>query len=124
MYDTILALINTNKADASNITPAEDREVDIALLDYIKSLLPLAKGVFTIGDVNGSDISKTITFPNVGTSNYYVLGSLKGRSANFDIDNDVFWIWGSPTTTSFKLYLREVASNVQILDFYWEIKQV
>ena len=123
MYETVLGLINQNKASASDITAEEDREVDIAIIDYIKSIAPLQKGVYNIGDTLTDEVH-TITFPNIGTASYYVLGSLKGNSTNYDTDNDVFWGWSSPTSTSFKLALREISGNNQNLDFYWELKKI
>jgi hypothetical protein len=81
----------------------------------------LYKGVYVIGDVSGSDISRTVTFPSVGTSEYFVLGSLRSDDPNWDKNNDVFETWGIPTESSFKLYLREVASNVQDLKFHYLI---
>lgn len=77
------------------------------------------KGVYTIGDVSGSDMIRTVTFPSVGTSGYFVLGSLRSDDSNWDRNNDVFETWGVPTENSFKLYLREVASNVQDLKFHF-----
>jgi|TARA_R110000782_G_scaffold2867_2_gene10727 hypothetical protein len=123
-YGEILELIATNKADNSGITAAEDRQVDIAILDFIKDNIPILKGVQQIGDVSPTDQSITITFPDIGTSSYYVIGTLKGNSSNFDTDNDVFWLFGATTTNSFKIYLREVSGNVQNLFFYWELKLI
>jgi len=118
-------LVNQNLADNSDILPIEHREVEnelINLLEEILTKLPLASGVYSIGDVNGTDVIKTIIIPNVGTSNYYVVGSLQSKSANFDNDNDVIWMFKDPTSTSFKITLREVAGQVQNLDFHWEVK--
>ena len=92
-YGSILELIELNKADNSGITAAEDRQVDIAILDFIKDNIPILKGVKQIGDVSPTDQSITITFPDIGTSSYYVIGTLKGNSSNFDTDNDVFWLF-------------------------------
>jgi hypothetical protein len=120
-------LVEQNLADNSDILPGEHREVEnelINLLEVILTKLPLASGVFQIGDVNGVDIIKTVIIPNVGTSNYYVLGVLRSNSTNYDLDNDVIWMFKDPTSTSFKLCLREVAQQVQNLTFYWEIKQI
>ena len=119
------SLVTLNLADNSDILPIEHREVEnelINFLEVVNSLLPLATGVYSIGDVNGTDIVRTIIIPNVGTSNYYVIGSLQSKSVNFDADNDVFWQFKDPTSTSFKITLREVSSNVQNLDFHWEVK--
>jgi|TARA_R110000782_G_scaffold165552_1_gene257453 hypothetical protein len=119
------SLVTLNLADNSDILPIEHREVENELINFLEvmnSFLPLATGVYSIGDVNGTDIVRTIIIPNVGTSNYYVIGSLQSKSVNFDADNDVFWQFKDPTSTSFKITLREVSSNVQNLDFHWEVK--
>lgn len=120
----IQELINLNLADASNITPAKHREVETALLDYIKSILPLTKGFIAIGDITGSDELFTVNIPDVGTVNYYVSGSFKSLSANHDADNDVAWTWRETTATSFKISIREISSNLQNLVFYYEIKAI
>jgi hypothetical protein len=52
------------------------------------------------------------------------VGTLRGNSAKFDSDNDVFWMFGGTTTNSFKLYLREVSGVTQNLSFYWELKLI
>lgn len=123
-YEEIQSLINSNLADFSNIVPEKHREVEQALLNYIEDNLPLRKGSLFIGDIVGTDRIVTINFPNIGTSNYYVLGSLRSNSANFDSDNDVFWQFRETTATSFKLTLREVAGVSQNLTFFYEIKKI
>lgn len=79
----------------------------------------LYKGMYDIGDVTSVDIMRNVTFPDVGTSAYFVLGSIKSSSSNWDKDNDVIPTWGNPTNASFELYLREVSGNVQNLKFYY-----
>lgn len=117
----IQTLIDTNLADNSNITPAEHRAVETELLNYIKANVPLAKGTFHIGDI-GTDAWYTVTFPSVGTTGYYVMGSLRSLGTNYSNDNDLFWVWRDPTASSFVVALREVSGNLQNVDFYWEIK--
>jgi hypothetical protein len=119
------SLVTLNLADNSDILPVEHREVENELINFLEVLnskLPLATGVYNLGDVNGTDVIKTVIIPNVGTSNYYVIGSLQSKSANFDTDNDVMWMFKDPTSTSFKIALREVAGQTQNLDFHWEVK--
>jgi hypothetical protein len=119
------SLVTLNLADNSDILPVEHREVENELINFLEVLnskLPLATGVYNLGDVNGTDVIKTVIIPNVGTSNYYVIGSLQSKSANFDTDNDVMWVFKDPTSTSFKIALREVAGQTQNLDFHWEVK--
>lgn len=120
------ALVVQNLADESEILPVEHREVEdrlIDLLEDILSKLPILTGVYSVGDASGSDSIRTINIPNIGTSSYYVSGSFQSKGSNFDADNDVFWQFKNPTSTSFQLLMREVAGNTQNLDFHWEIKR-
>jgi len=80
----------------------------------------LYKGSINIGNPTTDDV-RTITFPTVGTTAYFVLGSLRSNSASGNDDNDVFWVWKDPTATSFKLWLREVVDFTQDLTFYYTI---
>jgi hypothetical protein len=123
-YTEVQDKIILNLADFSNIVPEKHREVEQMLLDYIEQNLPLYRGSFIIGDISGSDQIFNITFPSVGTSEYYVIGSIKSNSSNYDADNDVIWVWREPTTVGFKIALREVSGNIQNLTFYYEIKKI
>lgn len=124
LYSEVQDKINLNLADFSNIVPEKHREVEQMLLDYIEQNLPLYKGVFNIGNVSGPDQIFNITFPSVGTSDYYVIGSIKSNSSNFDSDNDVFWCFRETTATGFKLAVREVSGVTQNITFYYEIKKI
>ena len=123
-YNEVQDRINLNLADFSNIVPEKHREVEQLLLDYIKENIPLYKGSLAIGDVSGPDQVFNISFPDVGTFDYYVTGSIKSNSSNYDNDNDVFWVWRSPTSLGFQVAFREVAGNIQNLVFYYEIKKI
>lgn len=123
LYSEVQDKINLNLADNSNIVPEKHREVEQILLDYINENLPLHKGSLSIGDVSGDQIFN-ITFPDIGTADYYVIGSLKSNSSNYNSDNDVIWVWRETTTTGFKIALREVSGVVQNLTFYYEIKKI
>ena len=122
-YANVQDKINLNLADFSDIVPSEHREVEQILLDYIKENIPLYKGSLAVGNV-GTDQIFNITFPDVGTANYYILGSIRSNSANYNDDNDVFWVWKDPTTTGFKVAFREVSNVAQNLTFYYEIKKI
>ena len=120
------ALVVLNLADNSEILPIEHREVEDRLIDLLESVLsklPLLTGVYSVGDNTSADNIRTINIPNIGTSSYYVTGSFQSKSSDFNADNDVFWMFKNPTSTSFQLTLREVNGGVQNLDFHWEIKQ-
>lgn len=117
----IEALIGEKLADASEITPQEIRESFSAILNFVKKTSPLAVGTYTIGDF-GTDSLRTVNLPyDVGTSDYFVVGSLISKSSNFNQDNDVIEMIKNKTATSFKLCLREVSSDVQNLDYDWAI---
>jgi len=122
-YENVQDKINLNLADFSNIIPAKHREVEQLLLDYITENLPLYKGSVAIGDVVGDQVFN-ITFPALPTNLYYVVGSIKSNSTNFDADNDVIWVWREATTTGFKIALREVSGVPQNITFYYEIKKI
>jgi len=74
-------------------------------------------GTEFIGDINPSDMSKTITFLTVGTSNYLVTGSLRSIGSVWDSDNDVLWMVRTKTATSFTLLFREISNSTQSLYF-------
>lgn len=74
--------------------------------------------------------SGSISLPDVFTDNlitvahnqnilipYTVVGVLVSQGADWNIDNDVFWMVKNCIANEFKLALREVANNVQNLRF-------
>ena len=89
--------------------------------DYIKNkpgvISFLKKGTYQIGDLKSVDELRTVSFDNVGTNNYMVIGTLVSNSSDFDRDNDVFFVIREKTDSSFKLGLREVSGIVQNLSF-------
>lgn len=123
-YQILLDLINRNLAGVPKIAPDKHREVEIALLNAIKllsqqSILTLNQGMIHIGDINTTDKRYTHTIPDVGTDQYFVIGSIAGASGFWDNSNDVFWTWGEPTRTSFAIYFREITNQVQDVNFWY-----
>ncbi|MDA6068631.1 hypothetical protein NJT12_03270 [Flavobacterium sp. AC] len=116
-------------AEGAEVNVQSDWSVtDILSPAYIKNKIDLSspflrKSVFNIGNVGSSgnvnDTKMTVSFPSVGTSNYMVLGALRGRSAFWNDDNDVFWTYGNEQSTSFEIFLREIVANTQDLKFYY-----
>jgi hypothetical protein len=95
---------------------------DSAILNKPDIVSPfLRKGNFQLGDVALTDSVLTVTFAEIGTANYMVAGSLVSKGADFNNDNDVFWMIREKTSTSFKLCLREVAQLAQLLEFNYVI---
>ncbi|UWY28792.1 hypothetical protein N4T20_02455 [Flavobacterium sp. TR2] len=124
----IEAKLNTIEIGAQKNVQSDWNVTDVLSDAYIKNKIAfnspfLRKDVFYVGNVgsngNVNDTKMTVTFPSVGTSNYMVLGSLRGRSAYWNDDNDVFWTYGGETSTSFEIYLREIVANNQNLNFYY-----
>lgn len=79
----------------------------------------LRHGTFDgIADIDGTQ-QRTVNFPDVGTTNYYVVGILKSRTASdWQGDTTVVWtIKENVTSSSFQLNLREISSTSQSLIF-------
>lgn len=103
---------------------ADYAQTNSGAADFIKNKPALnnylMKGTVSIADIYG-DQDKLVSFPNVGTSNYMVVGSLVSLSADYNDDNDVLWMVKSKTATSFRLLLREVSSKEQNLQFNYAL---
>jgi len=93
--------------------------------DFIKNkpatISYLRKGTFAIGDNPTTDSLKTVTFADVGTNNYMVVGCMVSTGSDFNADNDVIWMVREKSNTGFKLLLREVASADQNLIFNYAL---
>lgn len=117
----MLTKLNTIEEGAEKNVQANWNQADNTAADFIKNkpstISYLAKGTFVVGDVTTTDLLKTVTFPDVGTNNYMVVGCMVSVGSNFDMDNDVIWMVREKGNTSFKLTLREVAGIVQNLSF-------
>lgn len=78
----------------------------------------LLKGTYPLGDLIGSEDSKTVTFSDVGTTNYMVIGCLvsKGTMA---YDDDITFVIRDKTAISFKIVTNDSGSPTQVqnLDF-------
>lgn len=81
----------------------------------------LAKGSYPIGDVSYNDDSRTITFQDIGTANYMVMGTIVS-TGNQLYDNDVtFVIKGSSrTATGFVIVLADHRSSTQVQDLVFD----
>ena len=89
--------------------------------DFVKNkpetISYLRKGAFAIGDSTSTNSLITVTFPDVGTNNYMVVGCMVSTGSNYDLDNDVFWMIREKGNSSFKIALREVDPVLQNLSF-------
>jgi hypothetical protein len=105
------------------------------------SFEPLASGRIIIGDFGGSlvgvvlavtgdftncvvsqnlnagaDNLYTLTFPNVGTTDYQCVFTHVSKSGNFDLDNDIVWCQRSAGNTSVQIAGRQFAAAVDNID--------
>lgn len=138
-YTEVLDLIETNLATASNITAAEHREVEIALLNYGKTQnnyvgymtgvnLPVANGVsLTVnGDItsavgttsDGILVTLTTAMPS---TNYYVrsyIESLGTFAGDTEIRRESF---RKVSSTQFYYIQSETNSAAQNLKVHFEV---
>lgn len=72
-----------------------------------------------LGDApNGDDELIQINIPNVGTSNYVVMGHFTSViEGHWNYDNDIIWIVAKKTATYFKIGVRELAASTQNVYF-------
>ncbi|KGO88371.1 hypothetical protein Q765_00165 [Flavobacterium rivuli WB 3.3-2 = DSM 21788] len=81
----------------------------------INLLTVLARGRVYIGDVGGTG-SYTISFPNVGTTEYMpVITFMSGSAGTAGSTHDLTYATHSYNTTSFVLQLRQMGNSVQDL---------
>jgi len=77
-------------------------------------------GSFNVGDVSGGQ-SYSVTFPTVGTSEYYVQGSLISGATVPANDANVIWTIRDRTATGFSLYVRELSSSANNIIFEYTL---
>ncbi len=109
-----------------NIKPNWDAPENTAagILNKPVNLIPvLVENTVYIGDVTGSpaNMNLPISFANINTSDYMVVGNMVSQSAAWNNDSGVIWLTREHTATGFKLILSEVYGNVQSLRFYYKI---
>ena len=117
----IQTLIDTNLASGSTITATEHRAVETAILNYIADSAPLLKGTLTFGDIYSGHDNATISFSDLGTSDYIVLGTIVSKVSGVTNQDEVLFVIKDKTSTSFKVYFRELQSVVQNFDFDYVI---
>jgi len=135
-YAEILTLINTNLASGTNITAAEHRAVEIALLNYsqaksnyvgyITGFNVGASGSFTVGgglvSAVGDGLSTLCTIANpMPSTNYMVkiyIESLGDANKDFGIFTPSF---KKVNTTQFYLVLGEPGPYDQNLRIHFEV---
>lgn len=117
MYAKLLTIdMYAEKNVQANLDQTDDTKDDF-VKGQKQTISFLRKGTFAIGDNPATDSLKTVTFADVGTNNYMVVGCMVSVGSNFDADNDVMWMVREKGNTSFKLTLREVSGVVQNLSF-------
>lgn len=76
-------------------------------------------GSKSVGDLAGGNNTVSITFPDVGTGNYYVVGTWVSNpgSVNPGADSTIVWSISGRTNTGFILTCRETQATVQDVSF-------
>jgi hypothetical protein len=76
-------------------------------------LTALMANTYIIGNIaGGNDDLITVTFPNIGTTNYQVLCEFTSGHANGPAyDNDFSYVIDDKTATSFKICFNEISTN-------------
>jgi|GEM_PF-5692950 len=120
--------LNTIENGAQKNVQADFNVVNTSSDAFIKNkpnlLNLLYMGSIYIGNITENSYYKVISFPNVGTTNYQVVGSLRSNSTNLNIDNNVFHNTREHQATSFKLCIREMTNDDQDISFdYFLVKQ-
>lgn len=101
-------------------TPTAHRHVWSDIDNKPRVATILYNGLYYIGDVINDNFPQ-VTFPNVGTSDYMILGHLEPASGTLNNDNDVFWMASGRTATGFTLSLHEIGSARQVLYFRYAL---
>ena len=136
-YAEILTLINTNLASGTNITAAEHRAVEIALLNYsqaksnyvgyITGLTPGDPGTYTVGGglvsaVSADGLTTLCTIATAMPSTNYMVRihvqSLASGAADFAIFTPSF---DPVSTTQFNLILGQNGSYPMELRVHFEV---
>lgn len=101
-----------------------DSNLDTFIKNKFKSVAFLHGDSKKIGNVTSNSYSIVISIPDVGTSNYQVVGSIRSNSTNFNLDNNIFHNTREHTATSFRLCLREMSNDDQNISFdYFLVKK-
>lgn len=128
-------LFDTSSNLASRVTTLEtNRTLDLARIVALETALGghsiLYSGVYPTSnyfDVGGCDLKVDLTFADIGTVNYQVLGSLesyKVDESTYEADTQVFWAVRDKTAKGFKLCVCEHSGEQQYLKFRYVILSI
>lgn len=83
----------------------------------------LAKGITFVGDVpSGTGLTQTITFSDLGTNSYIVLGTIESPGGgSLSQDSSIDWAVYGKTNTTFSVHFQENQPAVQQISFAWVI---
>jgi hypothetical protein len=84
----------------------------------------VGQGVFTIGDVPGTDTGYTVTHGLGLNYSYRVLGSIRSNNSNHARDNTVTWAWYDALADSFKLTMQEIYGEAQDIAFDYVLVKI
>lgn len=109
-------------AEIGNIPGAESVHQLSLLLPVPKFLRALTQGTCYLGNpqpvVDPTGLKIDISFPNIGTSMYSVLGSFTAAGS---VNIPISWLVKSPTATGFTLHLTSVVEPIHYCFFHYVI---
>lgn len=123
---TILTKLDTIDEGAKVQVQTDWNQNDATKKDYLKNRPDISnpflhKDKYDFGDVFDEDLL-TVSFSNVGTDDYIVIGGLVGHSSDYTQDANVYFQTREHTATSFKLVLTEQAGGrFQNLSLYYAL---
>lgn len=110
------AITSSDSPDLNDSATLATTKATKTLADRIKIL---GSGVYTIGDIPGSDTTYTITHGLGISGSYIVLGSFKSKSTLPERDNTIGWAFFNATANSFAITVQEINHETQNVDFCW-----
>jgi len=84
----------------------------------------LGEGYFSLDYIFSDTVIEVPIYPALSTNNYMVLGSFKGTGGQWMDSNDVMWVSGEHTATSFKVAVKSISSDAHSLVFNYIILSV
>ena len=109
-------------ATSQEIEGGAKSDVFISPSNFPSSVLKQLKSdSYTIGNIPATDHNVTISFSDIGTSNYIIIGNLVSLSNDPQGDNDIVWVYYDKTATGFSISFREITGGTKNYKFDYVI---
>lgn len=109
-------------ATAQEVIDGNKNDVFLSPKNFPQNVLKkLYSGTKNIGNIPATDHNVTVSFPNVGTANYVVIGNLVSNASDPFPDNDINFVYYAKTASSFGLSFREISGGQKNVRFDYVI---